>query len=134
MYAIPDALMSAPVISAIACIGLALVSLYLMISEIRRGRDSRIWSAGLLLVALAYAAANAGVFIATVSADAFDIFELRYILSIAIFGPALMMIALVIVNRIYRQLSRRSITGFVIWILCVAVAHLYVIAAASASV
>ena len=126
--------MSAPVISAIACIGLALVSLYLMISEIRRGRDSRIWSAGLLLVALAYAAANAGVFIATVSADAFDIFELRYILSIAIFGPALMMIALVIVNRIYRQLSRRSITGFVIWILCVAVAHLYVIAAASASV
>jgi hypothetical protein len=41
---------------------------------------------------------------------------------------------MLIVSRTYKRLSRLGITGFVIWTLCVAVAHLYVIAAASASV
>ena len=134
MYAILGEIMNVPVIIALACVCLALIGLYLMAAEFALGQTSRIWSGGLLLVALAYAAANAGVFVATVSRDAFDIFELPYVISIAFVGPALTMLALVIISRMYERPGRRSVTGFVIWVLCVAVAHLYVIAAASASV
>ena len=89
---------------------------------------------GAMVVGLAYAAANVGMFVVTASADAFDIFELHYIAGVAAIGPALMIVALIVFNRVYRPLSRRSMTGFVIWLLSVAFVHLYVIAAASASV
>ena len=70
----------------------------------------------------------------TVSADAFKIFELAYILSVGLVGPALMITALVAVARVHKQLGRLSIVGFAIWVGCVGFAHLWVIAAASASV
>jgi hypothetical protein len=86
------------------------------------------------LTGVVYATVNIGAFIVTVSVDAFKIFELAYILSVGLVGPALMITALVAVARVHKQLGWLSIVGFAIWVGCVGFAHLWVIAAASASV
>jgi hypothetical protein len=121
-------------LSAIGCVFLALFSLGMMVVGVARSNAPRIWSAGLPLGGVAYAAANVGVFAATVSVDAFKIFELAYILSVGLVGPAVMITALVAVARVQKQLGWFSILGFVNWVACVGFAHLWVIAAASASV
>ena len=120
--------------SAIGCICLALISFGMMVVGVVRSNAPRIWSAGLPLAGIVYATVNIGVFIMMVSVDAFNIFELTYILSVGLVGPALMITALVAVARVRRQLSWFSIVGFAIWVGCVGFAHLWVIAAASASV
>jgi hypothetical protein len=106
----------------------------MMVVGVARSNAPRIWSANLPLAGAVYAAVNIGVFILTVSVDAFKIFELAYFLSVGLVGPALMFTALVAVARVHKQLSRLSMVGFAIWVGCVGFAHLWVIAAASASV
>ena len=120
--------------SAIGCLCLALISFSMMLVGIARSNAPYIQSAGLLLTGIVYAAVNIGTFVVVVSVDAFMIFKLAYILSVGIVGPALMIIALVVIARVYKQLGRLSIVGFAIWVGCVGFAHLWVIAAASASV
>ena len=120
--------------SAIGCVCLALISFGMMVVGAARSNAPRSWSAGLPLAGLVYATVNIGVFISTVAVDAFKIFELAYILSVGLVGPALMITALVAVARVHKQLGWLSIVGFAIWVGCVGFAHLWVIAAASASV
>ena len=120
--------------SAIGCVCLALISFGMMVVGAARSNAPRIWSAGLPLAGVVYATINIGVFIVIVSVDAFKIFELAYILSVGLVGPAVMITALVAVARVHKQLGWRSIVGFAIWVGCVGFAHLWVIAAASASV
>lgn len=120
--------------SAISCVCLALISFFMMLAGIARSNAPRIWSAGLLLAGVVYTAVNIGMFVVMVSVDPFKIFELAYILSVGLVGPAVMIIALVVVARFYKELSWLSIVGFAVWIGCVGFAHLWAIAAASASV
>lgn len=120
--------------SAIGCVCLALIGLGMMVVGAARSNAPRTWPVGLPLAGVAYAAANIGAFIVTVSVDAFEIFKLAYIVSFGVVGPALMITALVAVVRTHKQLNRLSIVGFAIWVGCVGFAHLWVIAAASASV
>ena len=134
IYALLDVVTDSFAYSAIACVSLAIIGLGLMVSGIVRSNTPRAWSIGLLLVGVAYAAANIGVFVLTISVDAFVVFDLAYILSAALVGPALMMIGLILVARVYKQPGWLCVAGFVIWTGCVGFAHLWVIAAASASV
>jgi hypothetical protein len=106
----------------------------MMLVGIARSNSPRIQSASLLLAGVVYAAANVGMFVVMVSVDAFKIFNLAYIVSVGFAGPALMIIALVVAARVYKQLGWLSLAGFAVWIGCVGFAHLWVIAAASASV
>ena len=134
MYALLEVVTDPFGYSAIGCVFFALISFCMMVVGVARSNAPRIRSAGLLLAGVAYAAANIGVFVVTISVDAFTIFGLAYIISVGFVGPALMLIALVFVARVYKQLGWLSIAGFAVWIGCVAFAHLWVIAAASASV
>ena len=121
-------------LSAIGCLLFALISFSMMLVGIARSSSPRIQSASLLLAGVVYAAANVGMFVVMVSVDAFKIFNLAYIVSVGFAGPALMIIALVVAARVYKQLGWLSLAGFAVWIGCVGFAHLWVIAAASASV
>ena len=121
-------------LSAIGCLLFALIGFFMMLVGIARSNSPRIQSASLLLAGVVYAAANVGMFVVMVSVDAFKIFNLAYIVSVGFAGPALMIIALVVAARVYKQLGWLSLAGFAVWIGCVGFAHLWVIAAASASV
>jgi hypothetical protein len=120
--------------SAIACACLALTGFCMMVVGIVRNDARRTPPTGLLLAGLAYAAANVGAFVLTISLDSFAIFHLAYLISVGFLGPALMVIALIFVARAYRQLSRLSLIGYASSIVSVAFAHLWAIAAAAASV
>ena len=121
-------------LSAIGCLLFALIGFFIMLVGIARSNSPRIHSSSLLLAGVVYAAANFGMFVVMVSVDAFKIFNLAYIVSVGFAGPALMIIALVVAARVYKQLGWLSLAGFAVWIGCVGFAHLWVIAAASASV
>ena len=134
MFYVLDILMRDPAVFGIGWLIIALTGLSMMIIDIIRGEVAREWSIGLLLAGMAYAAVNVGVFMLTIQADAFAIFELAYIYAVFLVGPALILVALFVVSRTYRRFSRRGMAGFAVWIGCVAFAHLFVVAAASASV
>lgn len=121
-------------LSAVGCVCLGLISFSMMLVGIARSNAPHIRSAGLVLAGILYAALNIGLFVFMVSVDSFKIFELAYILSVGFVAPALMIITLVVVARIYKQLGWLSIVGCAIWIGCVSFSHLWLIAAASAGV
>ncbi|MGI9292974.1 MAG: hypothetical protein ACR2PS_03250 [Pseudomonadales bacterium] len=121
-------------LSAASCVILGLVSFSMMLVGIARSSATRIRSAGLLVAGISYAALNVGLFALMVTVDAFKIFELYYILSVGFVAPALMISALVVIARRYKQLDWLSIVGLAIWVGCVGFAHLWSIAAASAGV
>ena len=75
-----------------------------------------------------------GLFILTISVDAFAIFHLTYILSAGFVGPAFMIVVSILLARVSKQRGWLSVAGFAIWVGCAGFAHLWVIAAASASV
>lgn len=120
--------------SAIACVCLAVISFCMMVVGVFRSNAPRTRAAGLLVAGVAYAVVNAGAFIVTISIDAFAIFDVAYVLAVGIGGPALMVFALILVARGNQQLGWHSIAGFAVWTGCVGFAHLWVVAAASASV
>ena len=134
MFTLLDAAMAAPAFTAIGWLCLSLTGICMIVVDVARSNKQRGWSVGLLLAGIGYAAANVGLFTITISADAFAIFDYTYMISIALVGPALMIIASVFIAISYKKLSWLSISGFAIWIGCVGFAHLFVVAAVSASV
>jgi len=113
---------------------LATSGICMMAVDIVLARSRRVWAFGLLLAGIGYVAANIGVFMVTMSLDAFAIFDLAYIISAVFVGPTLMIVASIIVAGVYKRLHWLGVLGFAIWIGCVGVAHLWVIAQCSASV
>ena len=65
--------------------------------------------------------------------DTSAIFEEFCMCSVVLVGPAVVLVALIIVARFIR-LGSLGVLGFAIWIACVAFAHLWIIAAAAASI
>ena len=116
IYALLDVVTDSFGYSAIACVSLAIIGLGLMVSGVVRSNASHAWSIGLLVVGVAYAAANIGVFVLTISVDAFAVFDLAYILSAALVGPALMMIGLILVARVSKRPGWLCVAGFVVLI------------------
>ena len=86
------------------------------------------------MAGIAYAVANIGVFAVTILVERWAIFELAYIISVVFVGPALMIVALMIVAGFYKRLGWLGALGFAIWIGWVGFAHLWIIAQARASV
>ena len=121
-------------LSAVCCVFLGLISLAMMLAGIARSNAPRLLSAGLLMAGIAYAALNVGLFVLMLTVDSFSIFKLPYILLVGLVGPALMIMALVVVARRYQPLDWLSKAGLAIWTGCVGFAHLWFIAAASAGV
>ena len=106
-----------------------------MVVNIVLGRGGHIWSTGLLLVGIAYGVANIGVFIVTISAARIATLRPRlhhfscFCRTSTHDGP----------NDYRRRILQeawlaRYLLGFATWIGCVGFAHMWVIAAASASV
>ena len=106
----------------------------MMAVDIILGRVSRTWATGLLIVGISYAAFNVGVFLATMSVDAFAIFHLTYIILAVFAGPGIIILGSFFVAATYKRLHWLGVLGFDIWIGCVGFAHLWVIAQCSASV
>ena len=127
-------LMNAMGLSAIACTGLALLSFCMMVIGIVRDNQRRKESIRLLMAGILYAAVNITVLAVTLYLDSFAIFETAYIIAVAFVGPALMVAALVFFARARKRLRWLSTAGFTVWTVCIAFAHLWIIAAASASV
>ena len=117
----------------VVCLLVATGGLCLMVGNIALCRNVR-WSALLLVVAFCYAAGNVCVLGATLVADAFAIFSRPYMVFAVFVGPAMMTVAVLIVTGFYKRLAWLGVVGFVTWICCVGFAHLWIIAAASASV
>jgi len=113
---------------------LATSGIFMMAFDIVLGRVSRTWATGLLLAGICYAAANMGVFLVTMSHDAFAIFDLAYIIPAAFGGPGLMILVSILVAGVSKRLHWFGVLGFATWIGCVGFAHLWVIAQCSASV
>ncbi len=121
-------------LSAVAGLILAIGSLGMMIANITHGRGGYLGSIGLLLAASAYLVANIGVFVVTISADRFAIFERVCIASTVFVGPAVMLVALLIVAGFGKRPGWIGLFGFTIWLACIGFGHLWVIAQISASV
>ena len=109
---------------------LAVASLSMMVANIAVRRAGHLWPI-CLLVAFAFAAANFVVFIATLVVDSSAVFDDVYLISVVLVGPAIMLVALILVTGF---LKRLGVLGFAIWIAGVALAHLWIIAAASSSI
>ena len=106
----------------------------LMAVDIVRGRVHRGWAVGLLLFGIGYALANLGVFVLTVSLDAFAIFAPTYIITAVLAGPGFTIFAAIVVAGESKKLDWLAVVGFAIWIGCVAFAHMWIIAEFSAGV
>ena len=129
-----DTVMDHPAIYAIGCAFLALTGFTIMLVNVALNRVASLWSAGLLLSGIAFAAANAAIFIVMILVNAFAIFEPIYINAIVLIAPTLMIIASMIVAGVYKKINWLGVLGFVLWTWSVGLAHLWIIAAASASV
>lgn len=129
-----DVVMDAAGPWAFGCGLFTLIGLGMMAANIALGQTGYLWPSGLLVTALAYAAANVVVFIATLMVDAYAIFDEVYSISAVLVGPAIMLVALVIVAGFVKRLGWLGVVGFTIWIECVAFAHLWIIAAAAQTV
>ena len=121
-------------ILALGCGLCAVASIAMMAASASSGRYGYRWPIVVLCVALVYAPANIITFIATLSVDRFTIFEDVYFVLAILVGPALMLVAVVIFAGFVRPLGWLSFLGYTIWIEMVALAHLWIIAAAAASV
>jgi hypothetical protein len=106
----------------------------MMVLGVFRDEERRKFSVGFLLAGISYAAVNVAVFVVTVRLNAFRIFEFAYVAAVGFIGPMLMIAALVFVSGLKKRLGWRGTAGFAVWTGCVAFAHLWVIAVASAGV
>ena len=128
-----DVLMDSPGLYALAWGCLAIGGLLAMAIHISRGGAGRRWTMVLLLAGVLYGAVNVGIFAVTLAMDEFAIFERAYVTRV-LAGAALTMVASVIAAGATKRFDRLGVLGFVLWIGSVGLAHLWVIAAASASV
>lgn len=120
--------------SAFGCGVLAIIGLAMMVVDVAVGRRGHHWPIVVLLGALIYAPANLFAFIATLLVDRSAVFDDVYLVLAVLVAPAMMLVALVIFAGFFRQLEWLSLLGFTNWIESVAFAHLWIIAAASASI
>ena len=118
----------------LAGLALGLLGLVLMVLDLVRGRDRRGWAAALLGAGVAYAVANAAVFVATLASDRFAIFDRGYVVGVAAVAPLLLWVALLVVALRTRKVGGLGALGFALWILAVAFGHFWMIAQASGSV
>ena len=119
---------------AAGCGLLLLAGLGMMIVNIAFGHAGYLWPSGLLGAAFAYAAAHMAVFIGTLLADSFAIFADVYLIAVVLVAPAMMLVALVIVVGFVKRLGWLGTLGFCVWVEGIALAHLWIIAAAAQSV
>jgi len=119
---------------ALVLLSSAALALGILLLQVVLRRDRRSWAVGVLLAALGYAAVNVGAFALTISLDRFAIFQLAYVFSAVLVGPALAAGALIVLAATSRQISPLGLLGFALWVGSVGLAHLWVIAQASASV
>lgn len=128
-----DVLMEAPGFFALGWGCLAIGGLLMMAVHIARGSVGRNGTIALLLAGVLYGAVNVGFFLVSFSTDEFAIFERAYTTRV-LAAPALMMVAALIAAGVTKRFDWLGVLGFVCWIGSVGLAHLWVIAAASASV
>ncbi|MEO1079389.1 MAG: hypothetical protein AAFY29_07535 [Pseudomonadota bacterium] len=134
VYALLDLLMEELAYVALIWLILAIVGLGLMVAAIIRRPASRAVSVSMLVLALGYAIVNVAVFRFTVSIDAFAIFTAGYLLACSAALPLLGLAAMMLLWRRYESTSWDSVSGYILSIGCATFAHLYVVAAVSASV
>ncbi len=134
VYGFLDLLMDQVAYVAAVWFVIALGSLVAMIAAIVRSPGSRAMPIAVFGLAMGYALANVALFRVTFSMDSFAIFELGYVFACAVVMPLLGVAALALLHSRYGSPGRLSASGCILWIGCVAFAHLFVIAAVSASV
>ncbi len=121
----------------IAVLGGALIAatgFSLMVLNIIHSRSGYLWPALLLAAAITYAPANLVVFIATLAAFNFAVFEDIYLISVVLAAPAVVLLALILFVGFFRRIGLLGVLGFTLWIASIAFAHLFVIAAAAQSI
>ena len=128
-----DVLMDSPALYAIAFLCPGVAGICMLVLNITYGRDGNVWSIGLLVAGIVFAAANFCVFVGTLVVDRSAIFDRTYLTSVVFVGPAAMF-AMTIVIGFFRRLGWLGVLGLVTCIASIGFAHLWIIAAASASI
>jgi uncharacterized protein YjbI with pentapeptide repeats len=111
---------------------------YLMIAEVVRGRVSRRLSVGLLAAALVYVLLNWAVYFAVGAIDAFAFFDPPFMIGVVFAGPLLAIgcaiAAAIIAGRGKLRILAPSLVGFVIWMVGVGCANVWLIGEIAGSV
>jgi hypothetical protein len=118
----------------LAILVLGAVAMGMLVADIVLYRERRLASIFGLLAGLGYAVLNIGAFVITLALDRFAIFEPAYVRSASLVAPALAMAAVILLALLRRWSGWLGLLGCVAWIGSVGLAHLWVIAQASASV
>ena len=144
LLALPAAVLPGPLLQfvsdqvgwlAAAVLMLALGGLGGMLHDILTRRAQRvIVPISILVSAAIHAVLHVRVFGQTLAADEFLIFEPLYIAGVAFVAPALVGALPWLVPGVRRSLRRSGLVGFAAWSMALGLAHLTLIAAASASV
>jgi hypothetical protein len=129
-----DVVMDWAGIFVLGCGLLAVAGLAMMVVDVALGRRGHRWPIVVLSVALIYAPANVFAFIATLLVNRSFVFDDVYFVLAVLVGPTMMLVALAIFAGRFRRLGWLTLLGFAMWIQSVAFAHLWIIAAASASI
>jgi hypothetical protein len=118
----------------LAILVLAAVALGMLVADLVVAGERRPRAIGLLLAGLAYALLNIGAFVAALALDRFAIFEPAYVRAASLVAPVLAMAAVILLALRRRWSGWLGLLGSVAWIGSIGLAHLWVIAQASASV
>jgi hypothetical protein len=118
----------------LAILALGAVAMGMLVADIVLRAERRLAAIFLLLVGLGYAVLNIGAFVITLALDRFAIFEPAYVRSVVLVAPALAMGAVILLALLRRWSGWRGLLGCVASIGTAGLAHLWVIAQASASV
>lgn len=112
----------------------AACSFGMMLREVVYGRYSRKLASGLLAAALGFAPGTLAIFMLTIALDAFAIFALPYVGFCCFLLPLSLITGAIGFAIRSSRLDWLGVGGFCLWCGCVAFAHLWIIAQASASV
>ena len=121
-------------IVALGCLLFASAGFTMMIVSIIRDKSRSRWPTIAISTAVLYAPANVAWFIATLLLDRSAVFDDAYLLVAVLVAPAVMLIAIGILAGFSRELDWLILLGYPVWIVSVAAAHLWIIAAAAASI
>ncbi len=110
----------------------------LMVAEVARGRASRKFSVSVLAAALVYVPINLAVYSAVGAVDALAFFDPPFIIGVVFAGPLLAIggafAVAIIAGRDKLRIVAQSLVGFVIWMVGVGFANVWLIGEISASV
>lgn len=120
--------------SIMMCVLMGVSSLVLMVVELVRGRRDRRWSALRLATGLVYAGINLGACAWMVSVDPFGLFDPVYVSAVSFFGPLTVVGVYLFTIRHAGEEQHLGSLAFATWIASVGLAHVWIIAQASASV